>query len=132
MTEVGLQKVVYSPDFKRVTVGELPELPGPYEILDPEAGESVSFHILRWEFGRMLIAPPWLPEPKWVASLRVWVRPEEKPGRPNYWDINPGRLQVQLFEVLKRPDLPEVLITVTPEGMRPRKIYFLEVTPAAS
>lgn len=129
---VGEEKIVYNPAFDRVRVGDLPELPGPYEILDPEAGEEVSFHVERWEFGKMVITPDWLPGPKWIASLRVFTPPVDKPGRPNWWDVNPGRLQVQLFPVLKRPDIYEVLIKVRSEGIRPRKIYFLEVVPLGS
>jgi len=129
---VGEDKIVYNPDFERVRVGDLEELPGPYEILDPEAGEEVTFHIEKWEFGKMIIAPEWLPEPKWIGSLRVFTRFEDKPGRPPYWDLNPGRLQVQLFPILKRADVREVTIKVRSEGIRPRKIYFLEVIPASS
>jgi len=129
---VGEEKIVYNPDFGRVKIGDLEELPGPYEILDPEVGEEVTFHIERWEFGKMVIAPTWLPEPKWIASLRIFTRVEDKPGAPPYWDVNPGRLQVQLFPVLKRPDVREISVKVRSEGIRPRKVYFLEVIPASS
>ena len=126
---VGEEKIVYDPDFNRVKVGDLEETPGPYEVLDPEPGEEVTFHILRWEFGKMTIAPTWLPEPKTIASLRIFTPVEDKPGRPPYWDVNPGRLQVQLFPILKRADVHDIAIKVRSEGIRPRKIYFLEVIP---
>jgi len=124
---IGLEKLVYNPKYERVKVEELPELPGPYEIFDPQPGEVVEFTPLRYEFGRMFIRPPWLPYDKWVASLRVWVKPEDKPGAPNYWDINPGRLQLALFPVLDKAIEEGRRIRIRVEMPRPRTHYFVEL-----
>jgi len=127
--ERWLERIVYDMEWRRVKVADLPELPGPFEYLEKEELVPVEFTPLRWEFGRTYFAPPWRPTPLWYPTLRVWVKPEQKPARLPWWDITSTKLYGQLFEILKRPDIRESLIRVTPEFPRPRTVFHIEILP---
>ena len=70
------------------------EIEGPYEILELADGDSVTFHVERWEAGKMEIHPTWAgaPETKVVDGLRVHVAQGDKEWLPSYWDLTAGHL----------------------------------------
>jgi len=127
--EWWLKRKIYNMEWKEITVGELRELPGPFEYLEKEPLRPVEFVPQKWEFGRVYFAPPWRPAPLWYLCLRIWVRPEDKPGRLPWWDITSTKCYGQLFEVLKIPDITKKKIRITPEFPRPRTIFHIEVLP---
>jgi len=130
--ERWLERPIYDMEWRRIKVADLPELPGPYEYLEKEELKPIEFTPLRWEFGRVYFAPPWRPTPIWYPCLRIWVKPEEKPGRLPWWDITSNKLIYQLFEVLKQPDITTKKIRVTPGFPRPRTIFHVEVLEAVA
>jgi len=103
----------------------------PYEILELEDGQSISFTPLKWEEGEIIIKPryPEAPPTKTVTALRVYVSPEIKPTLPHRWDITASTLVEGLREELKKPDFTKKVFTITKIGVRPRARFTLKVEP---
>lgn len=102
-------------------------IPKPYELMDLQDRETVSFRVLRWEPGEIPIKTQDEPDGKLVQSLRVHVPPEDKPVGLPYWDITSQTLQVQLLAMLRDPVQVKRRFTVTKHGVRPRARFTLEV-----
>ena len=99
----------------------MPKIEPPMEILELADGESVTFHVERYEAGDMTIHPTWpgAPESKVVEGLRVHVKHGDKEWLPNYWDLSAGHLVAGL-----KPLLPGLVdsgkaVTITAGLMRP-------------
>jgi len=90
------------------------EIPGPYEYLEIEDGQSVTMHVVGFEAGPMRIHPTWAgaPEEKTVEGVRVFVTMADKEYLPYYWDVS----QAHLVAALK-PLLPGLV-----ESKKPVKI----------
>lgn len=108
------------------------EIPAPYEILELPTDSTVEFMVERFETGYADIHPTWpgAPPVKRVKCIRVHVPEKYKPLYPHRWDITPGTLVDQLYEILKRPDLARLLIRITAVGVGPKKRFRIEVGPA--
>ncbi|MEM2370577.1 MAG: hypothetical protein QXH51_06715 [Candidatus Bathyarchaeia archaeon] len=80
----------------------LRELSRPYEIYEFVPCHPVDFKVMRYEVGRITIAPRWpgAPPQKTVIAVRLHVDPTTKPTFPYYWDITPSRLVHQLAAML--------------------------------
>ena len=93
----------------------------PHEILELADGESVTFHVERWEAGDMTIHPTWpgAPETKVVEGLRVHVPMKDKEWLPSFWDLTAGHLVAAMKPLL--PGLVESgkAVTITAGLMRP-------------
>lgn len=112
---------------------ELPVLEGPYEFLDIPTGETVTFHVIRWDLGRAQTHPPWTPPGTlvWTRILRMWLPTEEKPTWPHYRDVGQKTLVPQLIEILPRARLEGVGITIEAVGSGPKKRFSVGTERAA-
>jgi len=99
----------------------------PYELLELQDGQSVSFHVQAWEEGQATIRPAHAPAGKVIPILRVSVSEREKPAFPHYWDITSARLVAQLRPHLGRGDLKSLLFTVTAHGFQTKKSFTLDI-----
>jgi hypothetical protein len=111
---------------------ELQFLEGPYEIFELGDGGKYTFRPTKWKLGWMEIHPRWLPKPKRIKALRIWIPEEYKPLFPDYWDVTAQTLIAQLVPILERPDFTELLITVTKYGVAPKARFKVEVKRVAS
>ena len=105
----------------------MPELEGPYEILELGDGGTLTLHPLRWTKGTMTIHPRYQRGPKTINVLRVWVPGEDKPLFPDYFDVTAATLVAQLEPILKRSDLQELEVVITKHGVPPKARYSVEV-----
>ena len=107
----------------------LPELPGPYEILELRDGESVTLKIRDWRLGIMRIRPRFAgaPPEKVIKVLRLYVPRETKPVGPDYWDVTSQTLIYQLLPFLQAPDFRAKSFRITAFGVAPRKRFTVEV-----
>ena len=103
------------------------ELPGPFEILELEDGQSITLKVTKYESGEMLIHPAYKPEGKWIKGLRVWVPEETKNYFPYYWDITSQTLIAQLEPLLAGPGGLARTYIVTKHGIGPRARFSVEV-----
>ena len=111
-------------------VGDLPELPEPFEILELRNGQTVELRIVSWELGRGFIHPRDGRDPKWVQCLRVTVPPEAKATIPPYWDIMAKHLINGLLGYLSRGDGARYLFRITRHGDGPQGRFTLDAIPA--
>jgi len=97
------------------------EIPGPYEILELADGESLIFHVLRFEEGTMVIHPTWpgAPESKEVEGLRIHVPATSKEWLPYYWDVTAAHLVGGLKPLLPMLIETEKWVKITAGLMRP-------------
>ena len=107
----------------------MPMLPGPYEILDLEDGQSVTLDITSWEEGDVVIHPYRAPEGIVVTALRVHVTPESKKTVPYYWDITAKTLIAGLKPLLIAGKHLDNYIKITKVGERPRARFMVELIP---
>jgi len=105
----------------------VPELTGPYEILELGDQGSLSFSPLSWAEGEMVIHPRFQAAPKTIHAIRIWVGPEVKPLFPDYYDITAQTLVAQLLPVLQRADYRELTIVITKHGVAPKARYEVKV-----
>lgn len=104
------------------------QLPEPMEILDLADGESRSFRATGHLVADATIKTTREPGGKAIQVLRVFVRKEDKPLGPPYWDVTGKTLVADLLPQLQRPDLAQLRFTVTARGIAPKKRFQLEVT----
>ena len=93
-------------------------LEGPYEFLKLEPGKPVTFHVIRWELGRVEYHPPW-EKPGvlvWSRVLRLHLPTTEKPLFPHYYDVGAKTLVPQLMALLPRARAEKVGITIEAVG----------------
>lgn len=102
-------------------------LPGPYELMDLQDKERVSFRVVRFEEGEITIKTDQEPGGKVVQACRVHVPREDKPAGLPYYDITSKTLCADILPFLKDPVQMRRRFTVTAHGVRPRKRYALEV-----
>lgn len=104
---------------------ELPVLEGPYEYLKLEDGESVTFHVIKWELGRAESHPPWRPPGvlEWYRVLRLHLPTTEKPTYPHWVDVGQKTLVPQLIPLLPRAKAQGVGITIEAVGVGPKKRF---------
>lgn len=97
------------------------EIIGPYEILELADGETVTFHVERYETGKMIIHPtyPGAPEEKIIDGLRVFVPLADKEYLPSYWDVTGGHLVAGLKPLLEMLIESGKAVTITAKLMRP-------------
>ncbi len=106
---------------------QLPELAPPAELLDLADLEATSFHVSRWEVGRLFIVPRGAPAGRWVRTIRMHVPAEDKPAGAPYWDATAGNLVARL-----EPMLPMVVhdrreLRVTKHGVAPYARHQVDV-----
>jgi len=114
-------------------MAELPELQGPYEILDlPDRG-SMKLRVKGWTHGRMTIKPKRLggSEEVEVEALRLQLFEGYKQVPPFYYDVTAKTLIYQLLPVLQRPDYSMFELGITKYGVAPRARFTVEVSPIA-
>lgn len=109
----------------------MPELAGPYEILELGDQGSLTFRPLQWKEGEMTINPRFQKEPKTITAIRVWVGPDVKPLFPDYYDITAQTLVAQLRPILQREDFKDLEITITKFGVPPKARYQVKVAKVA-
>lgn len=104
---------------------ELPVLEGPYDYLKLEDGESVTFHVIKWELGRAESHPPWRPEGVlvWSRVLRLHLPTTEKPAYPHWIDVGQKTLVPQLTAVLPRAAMERAGITIVAVGAGAKKRF---------
>ncbi len=108
-------------------MAELPQLEGPYEILELGDGGSLMLHPKAFTTGTMLIHPRWKPEGKTIKAIRIWVPEGDKPLFPDYFDITASTLVAQLEPVLRRSELRGLELTITKHGVAPKARYQVAV-----
>lgn len=109
----------------------MPDLEGPYEILELGDQGSLTFQPLAWKEGEMTINPRFQKEPKTITAIRVWVGEDVKPLFPDYYDLTAQTLVAQMRPILQRADFRELVITITKYGVPPKARYQVKVTRAA-
>jgi len=102
-------------------------LPEPYELMDLQDKEAVTFRVTRYEEGEIPIKTTEEPGGKIVHACRVHVPREDKPIGLPYYDITSKTLCVQIEPFLRDPVQRARRFTVTAHGVRPRKRFSLEV-----
>lgn len=124
------------------------ELPGPYELLDLEHGNSITLSLTRGEMGEVAIhpknitprhiylhmqqndlsapPPPGMPVTVRIPVLRVHGTRLDEPSPLNYWDISSKRLQANLLPRLKAHEGGILTVTITSNGYKPTKVYSVE------
>lgn len=107
-------------------------LESPFEYLDLAAGESLRFRVVAWELGESFIRPRDAPDGKTVPTLRVHVRPQDKPSFPPYYDFTSARAIAQLRPQLQRPDVAGLTFRVTAAGFGLKRTYTVDVDPGAA
>lgn len=102
------------------------DLPGPYEILELNEGQSVEVEVLRFVEGEVEIHPRYLPPgtAKRVKALRLYVPPGLKPVGTDYWDLTSQTLVYSLLPLLKVEGVRKVKITA--HGFGPQKRYSVQ------
>ena len=103
------------------------KLPGPFEILELEDGETLTTGILRWEKGEVEIHPAYKPEGKMITALRIHVPEKDKEYFPYYWDVTSQTLVAQLLPYLERYGYEARTYTITKHGIAPRARFTLGV-----
>lgn len=108
----------------------LPELPGPYEILELRDKESIVLRIRDWRLGIMRIHPrvAGAPPEKVVKVLRLYVPRDLKVTGPDYYDVTSQTLIYQLLPFLQTPDFRTKTFKITAHGIAPRKRFTVEVS----
>jgi len=110
-------------------IDKLPDLPGPYEILELADGQSIEIRPIRWEIGKAEIQPRDGRPPKVIRILRVHVDPAEKPTLPHYWDITSQHLVAGLVGQLEARRGRPARYRITKHGEGPSARFTLEVLP---
>lgn len=103
------------------------KLPGPFEILELDDGESLITRIHKWDIGEVTIHPSYKPEGKEILALRIHVPPESKEYFPYYWDITSQTLIAQLLPYLRQPGFINKEYTITKHGVAPRARFTLGI-----
>ena len=103
-------------------------LDGPMELLELADGESLTFHVEKWERADTIIKPKHAPQGKVADTLRVYVPPADKRFFPHYWDITAKRAIAQLIPHLQRPGFEKRTFKLTKHGEKPTAHFDLEVT----
>ena len=99
-------------------------------MLDLAEGETLTFHVVRWEEGDVTIHPRHQPEGKTIRALRVWVRPADKPDFPPYWDFTATKLVAQLRPMLPLLQSSGRRVTLTARGLSVKRVYALDLSGA--
>jgi hypothetical protein len=102
-------------------------LPGPYEILELEDGETLDTKVLRWELGEVTIHPAAQPAGKLILALRIHVPETSKEYFPFYWDVTSQTLIAQIMPFLRAPGFREKLYSITKHGVAPRARFTLVI-----
>ena len=79
----------------------LPELPGPYDLLDPMIGQVVTLRVVKATLGRTVIIPKDKTGAKTVPILRIHLEVGSKPSLPPYWDVTAKHLIAGLLGYLR-------------------------------
>lgn len=108
---------------------QLPELDGPYEVLDLNDGDSLILHIKDWQIGTVVIHPRDKPSGKMVRALRVHLKEGTKLHFPYYWDLTSQRLIAQIEPFLLQPGYQDKVFTIIKHGVAPKARFTLEVRP---
>jgi len=108
-------------------------LPGPYEFWDMADGETRKLHILRFEEGTTTITPrgPDASGSKEIKVLRLYIRPEDKPTLPPYWDITSQHLIAHLKAQLLQQNFRNQVYTITKIGVAPHARFTVTIEPSS-
>ena len=112
-------------------VQDLDELPGPYEILELNDGQTIDLHVEQFEQGRAVITPRDGRPPHEVPFLRVHVPPADKDTLPHYWDVTAKHLIAGLLGYLDAGLRAGRTFRITKHGKPPKARFTLDVLPAA-
>lgn len=107
----------------------MPDLPGPFEILELRDGESVTLRILDWQLGRSAIRPRDGREPKLIRVLRAFIPAADKPTIPAYWDITSQHLVTALEAALRVGGGAGRRFRITKRGLNAKARFTLETLP---
>lgn len=102
------------------------QLAEPFNALELQDGESVSFTVLRWETGERVIYPGHAPAGKQVKVLRVHVPLADVGHFPAWWDITSTRLYALLLPQFQLVGNLVVRWTVTAHGFQAKKYFSVE------
>ena len=125
-------------------------LPEPYEFVDVDAGHAFQITVTHYLDGSVVIhprnpsarqirimmdqrqmpAPPVPGEPISieVPALRLYGRRLDEPSAAPYWDVSSKTLRADLLARFTSGLLLPATLTLTANGVRPRKRYSVEVT----
>lgn len=101
----------------------------PFEMLELQHQESVTFRVREWEEAQTTITTRDAPNGKVIDVIRVEVPKEDKPVFPHYWDITSARLVAQIRPHLQAPGYDRKRFTITAYGVAPKKNFTLDVLP---
>ena len=91
----------------------------PVEYMGLLDGQELTFHIERWVLGETTIYPIRDRGAKVVPTLRLYVRPADKPSGAPYWDVTAGTTITRIRPYLDRPDLRDLEFTFIRRGTPP-------------
>jgi len=109
----------------------LPNLAGPYEILELGDGGIKDLLILKYQVGKMVIRPRPQGVAKEIVALRAFVPTEIKPLYPDYYDITSQTLIAQLLPILEAGGFEKKRFTIKKVGMGPQARFALSSTPSS-
>jgi uncharacterized RDD family membrane protein YckC len=104
-------------------------LPPPYDLLELQQGQSITFTAVGYSLGSMPIVPKGQTAGKTIYALRVHVEPADKPTVPRYWDVSAGLLIVELWSQLEAAGGRRRRFKITKLGYGVRSRFTLEVLP---
>jgi hypothetical protein len=126
----------------------LSELPGPYELLDLEHGNSIVLQILNHARGFMEIHPinpsprqvrimmlqqgltappaPGTPITNQVPALRLYGQRLDAASPARYWDVTALTLQADLLPRLQVAGGSPLVVKITAHGVKPTKRFSVE------
>lgn len=91
-----------------------------------------TFRVLGWEWREVQMFPHTAPEGKMIRCLRIFVPPEDMPGRAAFWDIVRQREIAVLEPMLPHLKGTDTRVHIIQEGDGPRSMYQISFHPPAS
>jgi len=118
--------MAYPVEFER-----LPFLSPPFEIFEFRPCETVYFHVVDYELGRIRIVPryPGAPPEKIVPAIRLHMHEEFKPVLPRYWDLTPSRLVFSLLPLLQADEHLRNYLVIHRTVAGPRAHFSIQLIP---
>ena len=101
-------------------VSKLEPLPGPYDILELQSGQSITLKPTGFVLGTMSIKPKGATESKTIIVLRLTVDRADKSTSPPYWDITSQLLIADLHAHLSASLGAKTVYQVRKQGTGPQ------------
>lgn len=97
----------------------------PVEWLEIGNGSEANFTVINFKLGKTEIRPRYDPNKvkKWVAAIRLYCEPSQKPNGVPWWDVDAKGLIAQLLPMLGELKGKKKRIRITASGFGGAKRY---------